>query len=104
MIGVRARLTTKGAGKWVESTGDRSKFGLTTAEIVTTVEKLRSVGMLDCLQLLHFHMGLQISNVRDIAGGMREATRYFVELSQMGVGVRYMDVGGGLAVDYEGTR
>ena len=71
VIGVRARLTTKGAGKWVESTGDRSKFGLTTAEIVSAVEKLRAVGMLDCLQLLHYHLGSQIPNIRDIRAAVR---------------------------------
>ena len=82
VIGVRARLTTKGAGKWVESTGDRSKFGLTTAEIVAAVEKLRAVGMLDCLQLLHFHIGSQITNIRAVKDALREASRIFVELAR----------------------
>ena len=80
VIGVRARLTTKGAGKWVESTGDRSKFGLTTAEIVAAVERLRAVGMLDCLQLLHFHIGSQITNIRAVKDALREASRIYVEL------------------------
>ncbi len=104
VIGVRARLTTKGAGKWVESTGDRSKFGLTTAEIVATVEKLRSVGMLDCLQLLHFHIGSQITNIRAVKDALREASRIFVELHGLGAGMRYLDCGGGLGVDYDGSQ
>jgi arginine decarboxylase len=104
MIGVRARLTTKGAGKWVESTGDRSKFGLTTAEIVSAVDKLRAVGMLDCLQLLHFHIGSQITNIRAVKDALREASRIFVELSALGANVRYLDCGGGLGVDYDGSQ
>jgi arginine decarboxylase len=72
--------------------------------VLDLVERLKAAGMLDALQLLHFHMGSQISNVRDIANGMREAVRYFVELTKMGLGIRYMDSGGGLGVDYEGTR
>ncbi len=103
-IGIRARLTTKGAGKWVESTGDRSKFGLTTAEIVATVERLRTEGMLDCLQLLHFHIGSQITNIRAIKDALRESSRIFVELHALGAHMRYMDCGGGLGVDYDGSQ
>ena len=104
MIGVRARLTTKGAGKWVESTGDRSKFGLTTAELVETVERLRGVEMLDCLQLLHFHIGSQITAIRAIKDALREASRIFVELAALGANMRYLDCGGGLGVDYDGSQ
>jgi arginine decarboxylase len=104
VIGVRARLTTKGAGKWVESTGDRSKFGLTTAEIVATVEKLREVEMLDCLQLLHFHIGSQITNIRAVKDALRESSRIFVELHRLGANMRYLDCGGGLGVDYDGSQ
>ena len=104
VIGVRARLTTKGAGKWVESTGDRSKFGLTTAEIVAAVEKLRAVGMLDCLQLLHFHIGSQITNIRAVKDALRESSRIFVELHALGANMRYLDCGGGLGVDYDGSQ
>ncbi len=104
VIGMRARLTTKGAGKWVESTGDRSKFGLTTAEIVATVEKLRVAGMLDCLQLLHFHIGSQITNIRAVKDALREASRIFVELHGLGAAMRYLDCGGGLGVDYDGSQ
>jgi arginine decarboxylase len=104
VIGVRARLTTKGAGKWVESTGDRSKFGLTTGEIVTAVERLAEAKMLDCLQLLHFHIGSQITNIRAVKDALREASRIFVELHGLGAHMRYLDCGGGLGVDYDGSQ
>jgi arginine decarboxylase len=104
VIGVRARLSTKGAGKWVESTGDRSKFGLTTAEMVEAVERLRSENMLDCLQLLHFHIGSQITAIRAIKDALREASRIFVELHKLGANMRYLDCGGGLGVDYDGSQ
>ncbi len=104
VIGVRARLTTKGAGKWVESTGDRSKFGLTTAEIVATVDRLRDLGMLDCLQLLHFHIGSQITNIRAVKDALRESSRIYVELHRLGANMRYLDCGGGLGVDYDGSQ
>jgi arginine decarboxylase len=104
VIGVRARLTTKGAGKWVESTGDRSKFGLTTAEMVHAVERLRQAEMLDCLQLLHFHIGSQITAIRAIKDALREASRIFVELHGLGANMRYLDCGGGLGVDYDGSQ
>jgi arginine decarboxylase len=103
-LGVRMRLASLGAGKWQNSGGDKAKFGLLPRQVLDLVGKLREAGMLEALQLLHFHMGSQISNVRDIANGMREAVRYFVELSKMGCTIRYMDSGGGLGVDYEGTR
>ncbi len=103
-VGVRARLTTKGAGKWVESTGDRSKFGLTSAEIVAAVDRLRAEGMLDCLQLLHFHIGSQITAIRAIKDALREASRIYVELFAMGAHMRYLDCGGGLGVDYDGSQ
>jgi arginine decarboxylase len=104
VIGVRARLSTKGAGKWVESTGDRSKFGLTTEEIVATVERLEAAAMLDCLQLLHFHIGSQITNIRAVKDALREASRIFVELHALGANVRLLDCGGGLGVDYDGSH
>jgi arginine decarboxylase len=104
VIGVRARLSTKGAGKWVESTGDRSKFGLTTAEMVAAVDKLRALDMLDCLQLLHFHIGSQITNIRAIKDALREASRIYVELVGLGANMKYLDCGGGLGVDYDGSQ
>jgi len=103
-IGVRARLTTKGAGKWVESTGDRSKFGLTALEIVEAVDLLRNEGMLDCLELLHFHIGSQITAIRAHKDALREAGMIFVGLHQMGAQPRFVDVGGGLGVDYDGSQ
>jgi len=103
-IGVRMRLASLGAGKWQNSGGDKAKFGLSPRQLLDLWKQLRAAGMTDALGLLHFHMGSQISNVRDIANGMREAVRYLVELSQLGAKVRYMDVGGGLGIDYEGTR
>jgi arginine decarboxylase len=104
VIGVRARLSTKGAGKWVESTGDRSKFGLTTAEMVSVVERLRQEQMLDCLQLLHFHIGSQITAIRAIKDALREASRIFVELHALGANMKILDCGGGLGVDYDGSQ
>jgi len=103
-LGVRMRLASLGAGKWQNSGGDTAKFGLSPRQLVDLLGKLKDAGLDQCLELLHFHMGSQISNVRDIASGMREATRYLVEVSRMGHPIRYMDVGGGLGVDYEGTR
>ncbi|WP_374557592.1 arginine decarboxylase [Thermomonas sp.] len=103
-LGVRMRLASLGAGKWQNSGGDKAKFGLDPRQLLTLWKELRDAGMGDCLQLLHFHMGSQISNVRDIAAGMREATRYFVELSRLGARIQHVDVGGGLGIDYEGTR
>jgi arginine decarboxylase len=103
-LGVRMRLASLGAGKWQNSGGDKAKFGLSPRQLLDLIERLRKAGLEKSLELLHFHMGSQISNVRDIANGMREATRYFVEVSKLGSPIRYMDVGGGLGVDYEGTR
>jgi len=104
LIGVRAKLTTKGAGKWVESTGDRSKFGLTAVEIVEALEKLREEGMLDCLKLLHFHIGSQITAIRAHKDALKEASMIFVGLHQMGARPDLLDVGGGLGVDYDGSQ
>ncbi|MCW5580954.1 MAG: arginine decarboxylase [Luteimonas sp.] len=103
-IGVRMRLASLGAGKWQNSGGDKAKFGLSPRQVLDLWKTLRDAGMGDTLGLLHFHMGSQISNVRDIANGMREATRYFVELSKLGAQITHVDVGGGLGIDYEGTR
>ena len=104
LLGVRMRLATLGAGKWQNTGGDKAKFGLTPRQVLDLVEQLRAHRLDHTLKLLHFHMGSQLSNVRDIAAGMREAVRYFVELSKMGLPIATMDVGGGLGVDYEGSR
>ena len=104
LLGVRVRLASIGAGKWQNTGGDKGKFGLSPSQVLTLVERLEQAGLKHTLKLQHFHMGSQISNVRDIANGMREATRYFVELKRMGVPLDIVDVGGGLGVDYEGSR
>jgi arginine decarboxylase len=104
LFGVRMRLTSLGAGKWQNTGGEKSKFGLTPRQLLTLVDELKAAKLTQSLQLLHVFMGSQISNVRDIAAGMREATRYFVELCKLGLPIAYVDVGGGLGVDYEGTR
>ena len=104
LLGVRVRLASIGAGKWQNTGGDKGKFGLSPNQVLTLIRRLDAAGLKHTLKLQHFHMGSQISNVRDIANGMREATRYFVELTRMDVPLEIVDVGGGLGVDYEGTR
>ncbi|KJV28421.1 biosynthetic arginine decarboxylase [Luteibacter yeojuensis] len=104
LLGVRVRLASIGAGKWQNTGGDKGKFGLSPGQVLELIERLDAAGLKHTLRLQHFHMGSQISNVRDIAAGMREAVRYFVELHQLGVPIDVVDVGGGLGVDYEGTR
>ncbi|ROR34311.1 biosynthetic arginine decarboxylase [Inmirania thermothiophila] len=103
-LGVRVRLATIGAGKWQNSGGERSKFGLAAHELLDAVETLRRAGRLHWLRLLHFHLGSQIPNIRDIQRGLAEAARFYVELRRRGAPVDCVDVGGGLGVDYEGTR
>jgi arginine decarboxylase len=104
LVGVRVRLASIGAGKWQNTGGEKSKFGLSSAQVLRVVERLREAGMLASLQLLHCHLGSQIANIRDIQRGMRECARYYAELRRMGVPVATVDVGGGLGIDYEGTR
>ena len=103
LLGVRAKLASKGAGRWEASTGDKAKFGLTILEIVDLVDLLAEHGMLDCLQLLHFHIGSQVSAIRPFKAALKEAARIFVELRKLGANLRYMDCGGGLGVDYDGS-
>jgi arginine decarboxylase len=103
-LGARVRLNSRGSGKWVESGGARAKFGLTAAELIEVTNRLRQEGMLDCLELVHFHIGSQITNIRSVKDALREASRVFVELSQLGAGLKFIDVGGGLAVDYDGSK
>jgi arginine decarboxylase len=103
-LGVRAKLFSRGAGKWHESGGDRSKFGLDITEILHTIDVLREAEMLDCLQMLHFHLGSQITNIRAIREGIGEATRLYTELKKLGANMQYLNVGGGLAVDYDGSQ
>jgi arginine decarboxylase len=103
-IGMRVKLAARGGGRWQSSGGYRSKFGLTVGEILKGLEELKTRGMEDCFQLLHFHLGSQIPNIRIVKGALNEAARVYVELVKAGAGLRYMDVGGGLGVDYDGSQ
>ncbi|MBW4668319.1 MAG: biosynthetic arginine decarboxylase [Cyanomargarita calcarea GSE-NOS-MK-12-04C] len=104
ILGVRAKLSTQGMGRWGTSSGDRAKFGLTIPEIIEAVDKLRSANLLDSLQLLHFHIGSQISAINVIKDAIQEASRIYVELASLGADMKYLDVGGGLGVDYDGSQ
>jgi arginine decarboxylase len=103
-IGVRVKLASRGSGRWQSSGGFRSKFGLTVTEILRGLEELKARGMQDCLKLLHFHLGSQITNIRIVKGALNEAARVYTELAKLGAGLQYLDVGGGLGVDYDGSR
>jgi arginine decarboxylase len=102
-IGVRTKLGGGGSGRWKDSGGDRSKFGLTTRQVVLAAEALAEAGKLDCLKLLHFHIGSQITHIRSLKTALREATRTLIGLREMGAPITYFDVGGGLGVDYDGS-
>ncbi len=104
VLGVRVKLASRGAGRWKYSAGFRSKFGLTMAEILEAINYLKQRDMADCLQLVHFHLGSQITNIRNIKGALTEAARVYVELARVGAGVKYLDVGGGLGIDYDGSQ
>src|SRR5690606_11062044 len=104
LVGARLKLSTKVEGHWSEDSGDRSLFGLTTNELVAVVDILREADLLHCFQLLHFHLGSQITNIRSIRTGVLEACRYYIELVREGAPLGFMDLGGGLAIDYDGTR
>ncbi len=103
-IGVRVKLAARGSGRWEQSGGVRSKFGLFISEVVEALEYLRQNGMGDCLNLLHFHLGSQINNIRNIKGAIIELSRVYTELQRLGAGLQYVDVGGGLGVDYDGSK
>jgi len=104
MLGVRVKLSSRVGGNWHESSGDRSIFGLTTEQIVVLIDALRQHEMLDCVQLLHYHLGSQIPNIRDIRNAVLEACRYYVDLRKEGAALGHLDLGGGLAVDYDGSQ
>ena len=103
-LGIRIKLASSGSGKWEESGGDASKFGLTSSELLQALEKLDKLGMRDCLHLIHFHIGSQITKIRRIQTALREAAQYYINLHHMGYNVDFVDCGGGLGVDYDGTR
>ena len=103
-IGMRVKLASKGSGRWEASGGDRSKFGLSTREVVEAVRYLREQEILSCFELIHFHLGSQISAIRAVKNAMREAGRFFVEIVKLGAPLKYFDAGGGLGVDYDGSQ
>ena len=103
-IGIRVKLASRGAGRWKSSGGYRSKFGLTVTEAIRALDTLKAAGMEDCLKLLHFHLGSQITNIRHIKAAVIEAARIYVELKKSGCGLEFLDVGGGLGIDYDGSQ
>src|ERR1700723_692339 len=104
VIGLRVKLASRGSGRWKSSGGYRSKFGLTVSEALKALDEMKALGMEDCIQLLHFHLGSQITNIRQIKAAVIEAARVYVELKRSGAGLNYMDVGGGLGIDYDGSQ
>ena len=103
-IGLRVRLMSISKGNWQNTGGEKSKFGLSAPQLMAAIEHCRAAGRLDCVKLLHFHLGSQVANIQDIKAGMREAARYYTEMRALGAAVETVDVGGGLGVDYEGTH
>lgn len=103
-LGLRIRLASQGAGKWQASGGEKSKFGLSASQVLSVIERLKREGNLDAMQLVHFHLGSQMANIRDVRNGVNESARFYCELRALGANIEYFDVGGGLAVDYDGTR
>src|ERR1022692_3698976 len=104
LIGIRARLLSKGAGKWAESGGENAKFGLSTVELLTATELLKAENLGHCLKLLHFHIGSQVPDILTVKKAVQEASRFYAKLYKMGFAIEFMDVGGGLGVDYDGSR
>jgi arginine decarboxylase len=104
MIGVRVKLYSKGSGKWEKSGGEAAKFGLTTTEILEVIRRLQEAGRIDMLRLLHFHIGSQLTDIKRIKNAMKEAARTYAKIRQMKIPIEYLDVGGGMAVDYDGSR
>ena len=104
MIGVRVKLYAKGSGKWEKSGGEAAKFGLTTTEILEVIRRIQEAGRVDMLRLLHFHIGSQLTDIKRIKNAMKEAARTYAKIRQMGMPIDFLDVGGGMAVDYDGSR
>ena len=103
-VGIRIKLASSGSGKWEDSGGDASKFGLTSSELLEALDFMKSKGLEDCLKLIHFHIGSQVTKIRRIKTALREASQFYVQLHKQGFNVEFVDVGGGLGVDYDGTR
>ena len=103
-IGIRVKLSSSGSGKWEESGGDQSKFGLNSSELLEALDILERHDIKDCLKLIHFHIGSQVTMIRRIKNALREASKFYVQLSKMGFDIDFVDIGGGLGVDYDGTR
>src|SRR5688572_23795382 len=103
-LGIRVRLSSRGAGKWEASGGDRSKFGLSSSELMSAISFMKETGLLPSFELLHFHLGSQISNIRNVKNALREVGRFYVEVVRQGAPLQYLDVGGGLGVDYDGSQ
>ena len=103
-VGIRIKLSSTGSGKWEESGGDQSKFGLNSSELLEALDILEKNKMTDCLKLIHFHIGSQVTKIRRIKNALREATQFYAQLSRLGYNIDFVDIGGGLGVDYDGTR
>ena len=103
-VGIRIKLSSSGSGKWEESGGDQSKFGLNSSELLEALDYMQQAKMQDCLKLIHFHIGSQITKIRRIKNALREACQFYVQLSKIGFDIDFVDIGGGLGVDYDGTR
>ncbi len=103
-VGVRIKLTSEGSGRWAQSGGEKSKFGLTAAQLMTVIDRLKAAGKTAWLQLIHFHLGSQITDIRFIKRGLQEVSRFYVELRRLGLDIKWVDVGGGLGVDYDGSQ
>jgi arginine decarboxylase len=103
-VGVRIKLSSEGSGRWAQSGGEKSKFGLNAAQLMTVIDRLRTSGKADWLRLIHFHLGSQITDIRFIKRGLQEVSRFYVELRRLGLDIKWVDVGGGLGVDYDGTQ
>src|SRR5574344_116713 len=103
-LGIRIKLASSGSGKWEESGGDASKFGLTSSELLEALDFLEKKGLKDCLKLIHFHIGSQITKIRRIKNALREASQFYIQLHKMGFNIEFVDTGGGMGVDYDGTR
>jgi arginine decarboxylase len=103
-IGIRIKLATSGSGKWEDSGGDQSKFGLNSSELMDAIAYARSEELMDCIQLIHFHLGSQITNIRKIKSGFKEVAQFFVQMAKIGANIQYVDMGGGLGIDYDGSK